>query len=203
MSEPDLAAIAAELAAMAEDDQRVRAELAADGSLYNGYHPVMEAVHRRNAARLEEIVARIGWPGHPLVGRHAAWAAWLILQHAIGDPGLQRRGLGWLREAAERGDVPAVEVAMLEDRIAVFEGRPQRYATQFDPDDQGRLVPYPVADPAGVDDRRVAVGLPPLAETIRAKQALLAAEGSPGPSADRADRRQRYEAWLRRVGWRD
>ncbi len=199
MTEP---AVADELTALAAEDQRVRAELAADGSLYDGYHPVMEAVHRRNAARLEAIVEQVGWPGHTLVGRHAAWAAWLILQHAIGDPDFQRRGLDWLRAAAARGDVPAVEVTMLEDRIAVFEGRTQRYATQFDTDEQGRLVPYPVDDPAGVDARRETVGLPPLAETIREKQAILAAEASPAPAVDWAERRRRYEAWLRQVGWR-
>jgi hypothetical protein len=35
------AALRQELLAMAEEDQRVRAELAADGSLCQGYHPVM------------------------------------------------------------------------------------------------------------------------------------------------------------------
>ena len=30
-----------ELVAMAEEDQRVRAELASDGSLFDGYHPRM------------------------------------------------------------------------------------------------------------------------------------------------------------------
>ena len=37
-------------------DQRVRADLAADGSLFEGYHPRMEAVHRANAAQLREIM---------------------------------------------------------------------------------------------------------------------------------------------------
>jgi hypothetical protein len=52
--------------------------------------------------------------------------AWLVLQHAIGSPDLQRWALPLLRAAAERRDVPASEVAMLEDQICVFEGRPQR-----------------------------------------------------------------------------
>src|SRR5262249_54218490 len=106
-------ALREELVAMAAEDQRVRAELAADGSLFDGYHPRMAKVHDKNAARLVEILGQHGWPGRSLVGEDGARAAWLVLQHAIGHPGLQRRGLELLRKAAARGEVPAVEVAML------------------------------------------------------------------------------------------
>jgi hypothetical protein len=37
---------------MAEEDQPVRAELAADSSLFDGYHARMAEVHDRNPARL-------------------------------------------------------------------------------------------------------------------------------------------------------
>src|SRR5262245_53637982 len=89
-----LAEVARELHELADRDQRVRAELAADGSLFKGYHPRMEAVHRENAARLASILEELGWPTEALVGSEAAEAAWLIAQHAIGAPGLQRRALG-------------------------------------------------------------------------------------------------------------
>lgn len=59
----------AELVAMEADDLRVRARLAADRSLFHGYHPEMEAVHRRNAARLREIIAELA------AGRAARWSA--------------------------------------------------------------------------------------------------------------------------------
>ena len=51
----------AELIEMDEYDQAVRAELAADGSLFEGYHPRMAAVHDANAARLREIIEEFGW----------------------------------------------------------------------------------------------------------------------------------------------
>src|SRR5262245_10098602 len=78
-----------ELLDMAAEDQRVRAELAADGSLFDGYHPRMAEVHRRNAARLMDIIEEYGWPGRSLVGEDGAEAACLVLHHAIGDPPLQ------------------------------------------------------------------------------------------------------------------
>ena len=47
---------------MVEEDQRVRAELAATGELYQGYAPRMAEVHTRNAQQLEAIIERVGWP---------------------------------------------------------------------------------------------------------------------------------------------
>ena len=156
-----------ELLAMEAEDRRVRAELVADRSLFDGYHPRMEEVHRRNAARLTEIIDERGWPGRGLVGEDGARAAWFVLQHAIGNPGLQRRGLQLLREAVAAGEAPALQAAYLEDRICFFEGRPQKYGTPYDGDESGELNPHPVEDPAGVDERRRAVGLGPLAENTR------------------------------------
>ena len=184
-----------ELIRLASDDRQVRNELAADGSLFGGYHPRMEAVHRRNAARLMAILDQYGWPGASLVGSEAAEAAWLIAQHAIGDPYFQRRCLRLLQEAAKRGEAQAWQPAMLEDRIRMFEGRPQVYGTQLEPDDQGQLRPYPIEDPEHVEERRRAVGLEPLSAH------LTRAERMPLPT-DRARFAREYQAWLRRVGWR-
>src|SRR3954468_270010 len=125
-------ALHAELLAMADEDRRGRAELAADGSLFDGYHPRMAEVHRRNAAGLIEVIEEHGWPGRSLVGEDGTEAACLVLHHAIGDPPLQRLGLQLLRQAAAVGEVAAAHAALLEDRICFFEGRPQRYGTQFD-----------------------------------------------------------------------
>ena len=66
-----------ELIAMAEHDRKVGDELAASGALYEGYDPRMAAVHEKNALRLREIMAQIGWPTERLVGKRAADAAWL------------------------------------------------------------------------------------------------------------------------------
>ncbi len=195
------AALRDELLAMAEEDQRVRAELAADRSLFDGYHPTMQAVHDKNAARLTEVIAQHGWPGRALVGEDGARAAWLILQHAIGHPALQRRGLVLLQEAVARGEAAVVEAAMLEDRIRFFEGRPQKYGTQFDWDEDGQLSPLPIEDRAGVDERRRSVGLGPLAEDVRRRREDMARHQEKPPH-DWAERQRQFEDWARRAGWR-
>ncbi|PCC74158.1 hypothetical protein SAMN02745121_07982 [Nannocystis exedens] len=181
---------------IAEDDE-TRERLARDGSLFAGYHPEMEAVHRRNAARLREVLARVGWPGRALVGEDGASAAWRIVQHAIGEPALLRGCLPLLQAAAAEGDADPAEVAMLEDRIRVSEGRPQRYGTQYDWSDDGTaMVPMVgVEAPESLAERRAAVGLPPM---------VWRRPPPPGesPPADRAARQAEMEAWARRVGWR-
>ncbi len=186
-----------ELVALKESDLAVRARLAADGSLFQGYHPEMEAVHRRNAARLTEIIDQSGWPGVSLVGEEGAEAAWLIVQHAIGEPALQRRCLALLQAAARAGEAPPYQAAYLEDRIRIFEGRKQLYGTQLDSGPDGEPVPSPIEDPDTVDERRRALGLEPMA--VR----LARAERVPPMDPERRAQWQReYEAWLRRTGWR-
>ena len=194
-------ALRAELLAMAAEDQRVRAELAAAGVLFDGYHPRMAEVHRRHAARLAAILDRHGWPGPAQVGADGTAAAWLVLQHAIGDPPLMRRGLALLSRLAP-GEVDPAQLAMLEDRVRAFEGRPQRYGTQYDWDENGQLGPLPIEDPGRVDERRRSVGLGPLAENTRRIREETARAGERQPP-DRAERQRRKREWERSVGWHD
>ena len=75
-----------QLLAMKSRDEQTRAALEADGSLFEGYHPRMEAVHRTNASELRAIIEEHGWPSDAMVGPEGAEAAWLVLQHSIGEP---------------------------------------------------------------------------------------------------------------------
>ena len=191
MNEP----LAAELIALREHDLTMRAELASDGSLFDGYHPRMEAVHRTNAARLREIIAVHGWPGTPIVGARGAEAAFLIAQHAIGEPPFMRRCRELLAAAVAAGAAPAWQLAYLDDRINVSEDRPQRYGTQLRPGADGRLEPCPLAEPENVEQLRSDVGLPPLAEI------LAKAQPDPPRPGDPAAKAAAELEWRRKVGW--
>lgn len=191
-----------ELLTMLAQDLSMREELAADGSLFEGYHPRMEALHRKNAARLAQIIEHLGWPGRSLVGDDGAKAAWMIAQHAISEPDLQRRALILIKRAADLGEAPPWQAAMLEDRIRGFEGRQQIYGTQFDWDADGEMSPYPAIENAEqVDERRREVGLGPLGEEIKRRREAIA-ETNERPPDDIAEWRRQVEEWARRVGWR-
>ncbi|QPK64452.1 hypothetical protein IVG45_05655 [Methylomonas sp. LL1] len=188
-----------ELVAMAKNDLSVREALVADGSLSHAlYHPRMEAVHKSNAARLEAIIEQYGWPGNRLVSEEGAWAAWLIAQHAIGNPSFMRHCLSLLKQAASNNEVMLWQVAFLEDRIRMYEGKPQRYGTQFQPNKNGELEPYPIENPETVNDRRLAVGL----NTIEERTAELTAQSTRENIPTPPDLDEQYQKWLYSVGWR-
>jgi hypothetical protein len=195
-------ALRAQLLAMAEEDQRVRAELSADGSLFDGYHPRMQAVHEQNARKLEEVISAYGWPGTALVADDGAKAAWLIVQHAIGLPSFQRCCLDLLQKSASAHEVPSWQSAYLLDRIRVFEGKPQVYGTQFDRDEQGEMSPCPVEDVGGLNERRAALGLDSIEERTRMMRAQAKSEPERSP-AERTEYMRKYREWLKQVGWRE
>jgi hypothetical protein len=194
-------ALRLELLAMDAEDQAVRAELVAEGRLFQGYAPRMEAVHRALTARLDRLVEQNGWPGRSIAGEDGAAAAFRIAHHAIATPDLQKRFLGLVREASARGEATLLQAAMLEDRVRHLEGRPSLYGTLLDWDETGRLSPGPVEAPEQLDVRRAALGLPPMADALRTAHSSPREPGDV-PPADPAARRREFEAWARRVGWR-
>jgi len=153
-----------ELLAMRDEDLTVREELLKANQLGGPYQPRMEAIHVKNPERLKELIVKHGWPSEDLAGPDGAEAAWLIAQHSIGEPSFVRHVLQLVRAEAEQKRVPAWHAAYLEDRIALFEGRPQRYGSQWidDPRD-GLARPWTLAYPDRVNELRKNVGLKPLA----------------------------------------
>jgi hypothetical protein len=131
----------------------------------------MTKIDQANFRRLEEIINEFGWPGKHLVGEQASTAAWLILQHA--DLEQQKRYLPALRSAVAKGEARASNLAMMEDRILVGEGKNQLYGTQIVSDTDGKPILHPVDDPANIDARRKAVGLRPIDEYLNYGEAEL------------------------------
>ena len=164
-----------ELLARAEEDQRVRRLAAPPKGQYEFRLPddVAEEWRRvdtENTRWLADLVATRGWPGQTMAGEDGAEAAWLLAQHADGDPELQRAFLEALRGAVASGDASPGNLAYLEDRVRVHDGRPQLYGTQFTVAD-GELQPSPIEDPQRLDERRAAAGL----DTFAAYEALMRA----------------------------
>ena len=165
--------IAAELKSLREPDQRHReegirlwSEKGTDSPEAKALWARQDSLDRINQSRLEEIVAKHGWPGVRLAGLHGADAAFLILDHA--PLAFQKKYLPKLQAATNAGDVPPMWAAMVDDRVRVNEGKPQRYGTQvlIKPGSKTWEL-RPIEDEAHVDDRRAAVGFEPLAEYLQ------------------------------------
>lgn len=192
--------IAQQLLQLAAEDLQLRQELIERGELFDAYHPEMEAMHNRNAEALDEIIEKIGFPTIDKVGSEASAAAWLIVQHAIGQPAIMRKCLSLLEDATQQAKVNPVHVAYLYDRIAVFENRLQLYGTAFDWDEAGNMSPMPYDDIDKVNARRAQLGMSSLEDqtTKMREEAIRNKEHAP---EDYEQRRIAYLAWRRKVGW--
>jgi hypothetical protein len=175
-------------------DQAVRAELTAAGELDENYHPSLEQLHRANASRLRQIIAVFGWPGVSLVGEKGAKAAWRIALHSIAEPSFMRQCRDLIERATDIGDAPRWQFAIIDDRIRVYEGRPQRYGTQLRMGPDG-LEPHPIENQSRVNSMRMQAGLPPFAQT------LAQARAQPQPKIDYAAREKAELEFRRSVGW--
>jgi hypothetical protein len=158
--------VIATLVQLGRDDQRGRADLARAAAAQDT--ATLARSMSADSARtvwLRRTVGTYGWPVRRTVGAEAADAAWLIVQHSpMAD--WQAGMLPTLERLAARGELPRADVALLTDRVLVHRGEPQRYGSQFDMVD-GRLVAARTADLAGLDRRRAAIGLPPMAVYVR------------------------------------
>jgi hypothetical protein len=159
-------------------DQALRAELTASGELDERYHPRLEELHRS------------------LVGDKGAQAAWRIALHSISEPEFMRQCRDLLDTASQNRDVPRWQFAMIDDRVRVYEGRPQRYGTQLRGGPDGPR-PYPLENESRINSMRMQAGLPPLAQALAKARAA-----QPKVSAEEQARRDAAELELRRsAGW--
>lgn len=166
-----IANVRAELEAMYETDQKYRTEiielekkLGSDAPEVEAAWAKQKAIDLQNIRRLEEILAQRGWPGISEYGVAAANAAFFILQHA--ELPYQKKYLPLARAAAQKGEMPASRLALLEDRMRVREGLKQIYGSQVTRNAAGEWEPLPLEDEAKVHELRVSVGLNPLSEYL-------------------------------------
>lgn len=118
-----------------------------------------------NVLRIIEILDTQGWPGPELAGKNGSRAIWLVIQHA--DLSVQEKYLPMMRQAVAENKASSTDLAYLEDRVLMREGKPQIYGSQIVPHPEtGAWMLYKVEDPDNLDRRRATVGLGPIQEYL-------------------------------------
>ena len=141
-----------------------------------------------------KILDQYGWLGEDKVGAKGNLTLFLVIQHA--DLKTQQKYLPMLRKAVGDEKASASSLALLEDRVALREGKKQIYGSQLSsvPDNPEKYYLSPLTDPENVDKRRASVGLQPLAEYVKRWDIIWDIEAY-------KKMLPQYEEWASRVKW--
>ena len=117
------------------------------------------AMDHRLTAKLLKMVPPKGWFLQSVYGRQGAGAAFLIIQHSQLEH--WRRFVPILEPLVATGEVDGQSYGLMYDRLAINEGRPQRYGTQMACVDGRWVIDRDnLEDPENAEARRQAMGFP-------------------------------------------
>jgi hypothetical protein len=165
--------IADEINLMAEHDQKIRADFYSSPieSRKEKYEDVIAPIDKKNTERIKQIIGEIGYPTISKVGKTASFNIWLLVQHSP-DQNFMADCLQLMQRDAN--DINPQNIAYLEDRVNMFQNKPQRYGTQLRQDPEtGKLKLYTFTDIQTVNAARKSVGLGTIEEYLKANNASI------------------------------
>jgi hypothetical protein len=164
--------LVAKLNKIFEDDQSHRMQINGINEKYGWKSPQMDSIWKviglydsLNLIEIKKILDTRGWLGADIVGSKGNSTLFLVIQHA--DQKTQEQYLPMMREAVAKGNAAASSLALLEDRVALGQGKKQIYGSQigmFQETKENYVLP--LEDPDNVDKRRESVGLGKLQDYV-------------------------------------
>lgn len=165
----------AQLDTIHEDDQKYRLQLAEILGKSRSESDNMEIIALSetiterdliNLLKIEKILNEHGWPGADVIGEQGNETLFLVIIHS--DLEIQVKYLPMMREAVKLGNAQGKDLALLEDRIAMRQGKRQIYGSQIKKDyDTGVSYVWPLIEPEKVNERRAKVGLEPIEDYVK------------------------------------
>jgi hypothetical protein len=131
--------------------------------LDNNPWAVMQKIDSINLEKIEQIIAKYGYPGKTMVGERENTAVFYVIQHSNKIP----KYYHLIEKAGESGELPFKYTAMMLDRKLTGEGKEQIYGTQvymqmIKNPKTGKKEPFeyvmPIKDPKNVNKRRKKAG---------------------------------------------
>lgn len=163
----------AKLLVLYEDDQSIRQQYISAQKKFghkskqvDSLRVIMIDKDSINLIKITEILDKYGWVGADKVGGQANQTLFLVIQHS--DLKTQQKYLPMMREAVKIGNANGSALALLEDRVALGEGKRQIYGSQIGYDNEtNKSFVLPLEDPDNIDKRRVEVGLGLFADYVK------------------------------------
>jgi len=151
------------------DDQRYRQQIDGIAKKYGweskelkDHWKIINEKDSINLIKIKVILGKFGWLGSDIVGDQGNSTLFVVIQHS--DQKTQEYYLPMMREAVKNGKAQGSSLALLEDRLALKQGKRQIYGSQIGRDEETKIFYIlPLEDPDNVDIRRAKVGLEPLA----------------------------------------
>ncbi|SNV32136.1 Uncharacterised protein [Chryseobacterium taklimakanense] len=118
-----------------------------------------------NLIKIEGIIKEYGYPGKSLVGTPLNSTVFLVVQHS--ELPIIEKYFPIIKEAGKKGELSMTSVAMMEDRMLMYQGKKQIYGTQvsgkkiIDSETQKESWEYfvwPIEDSENVNKRRKQIG---------------------------------------------
>lgn len=162
-----------ELETIHKYDQGIRLELERRVKIYGQksnevkeLFTVMQKIDSSNCIKVTKILDEYGWLGINEVGFIGNSTLFLVIQHS--EQSIQEKYLPMMREAVKNDKADASQLALLEDRILLGQGKKQIYGSQIAVDQvTGEYIISPIEDEINVNKRRDSVGLGPLEEYVK------------------------------------
>lgn len=154
------------------DDQKYRKQIDEVEKKYGSQSDEIKALWKIisendsiNLIKVKVLLDTYGWLGPDVVGGQGNSTLFLVIQHS--NQATQEKYLPMMREAAKKGKAQGNSLALLEDRVALGQGKKQIYGSQIGRNTvTKRYYVLPLFDPENVDKRRAEVGLQPLADYV-------------------------------------
>ena len=137
-----------------------------DQKMRSGNNIFDPEIDTQNLITIKNLIKKCGMPTLEEVNSKQMSAIWLVFQHADND--IRKEYFPLLKQAAKNGDIKKSAMALMEDRILMYDGKPQVYGSQVIKDnktDKWKL--YNLENKETVDRRRKEVGLNPLSEYLK------------------------------------
>lgn len=121
-------------------------------------------IEHQNLNKAVSIIEKCGMPTLNEVNEHQMMGLWLVFQHTHHN--IMKKYFPLFVKSAEKGDLKLSQIALMEDRILMMEGKPQKYGSQVQEGCTTAFQLYNLAHPETVDKRRFKMGMIPLKDYL-------------------------------------